>query len=154
MLSVGFSTPRAMIRAPPPRPLKFRQRTHRGEQRGSRSASFSLTTRHVSHLKHLAATRLRISDVKRSAGFQMAAQMRDGLCLYLLPALACGGARRAARAEHLTVSIAHGSLTHRPFLMTAEFTKPTGRFPWPPARKELRPGDPSSARSALGTPWI
>ena len=26
------------------------------------------------------------------------------------------GARRAARAEHLTVSIAHGSLTRRPFL--------------------------------------
>ena len=27
------------------------------------------------------------------------------------------GARRAARAEHLTVSIAHGSLTRRPFLL-------------------------------------
>ena len=73
------------------------------------------------HTYHFTRGRLPRAVLARARLGSHAGTLRDVRRPHLLP-LRCG-TRRAARAEHLTVSIAHGSLTHRPFLFVITKTE-------------------------------
>ena len=101
-------TVRCSARAPRPRGAAQRYAPGCGE--GRRSGALGAPGRRAA-----APPRARRGTLRalRYAARPAARALRGGAA----PGAVRCGARRAARAEHLTVSIAHGSLTRRPFLL-------------------------------------